>query len=69
MKIVKCGDLGFRCNFIATGTDAEQVKKEMLEHIEKEHKDLLEEMSEDDINHIKYRISTLLSRGCGCGAL
>ncbi|MCQ1534198.1 DUF1059 domain-containing protein [Methanosarcina sp. KYL-1] len=69
MKIVKCGDLGFKCSFMAVGSELEKVEKEMLDHIEEEHKDDLEKMSEDDIHHLKHRISTLLGRSCGCGAL
>ncbi|WP_410507929.1 DUF1059 domain-containing protein [Methanosarcina hadiensis] len=69
MKIVKCGDLGFRCNFMAAGNELEEVEQSMFDHIEKEHKKELEKMSEDDIHHLKHRVSTLLGRSCGCGAL
>jgi predicted small metal-binding protein len=69
MKIVKCGDLGFKCNFMAAGHEIDEVEKTMWDHIEKEHKKKLENMSEDDIHHLKHRISTLLGRSCGCGAL
>lgn len=27
MKIVKCGDLGFKCNFMAAGNELEEVEK------------------------------------------
>ncbi len=70
MKIVKCGDLGFRCNFMAAGNELEEeVEQAMFDHIEKEHKQELERMSEDDIHHLRHRVSTLLGRSCGCGAL
>jgi predicted small metal-binding protein len=69
MKIIKCQDLGFKCNFMAAGNEPEEVKKTIFDHIEKEHKDELDNMSEDDLNHLKHRISTLLGRSCGCGAL
>ena len=69
MKIVKCRDLGFKCDFMAAGKDKEEVEKAIFDHIEKEHKDELDKMSEDDINYLKYRVSTLLGRSCGCGAL
>lgn len=69
MKIVKCRDLGFDCDFMAAGSDKEEVEKTIFDHIEKEHKDKLDKMSEDDINYLKYRVSTLLGRSCGCGAL
>jgi predicted small metal-binding protein len=69
MKIVKCHDLGFNCNFMAAGSDKEEVEKTIFDHIEKEHKAELDRMSEDDMKYLKHRISTLLGRGCGCGAL
>lgn len=69
MKIIKCGDLGFKCNFMVTGNEREEVENAIFDHIEKQHKKELEDMSEDDIRHLKHRISTLLGRGCGCGAL
>jgi predicted small metal-binding protein len=68
MKIIKCGDLGFKCNFMAAGNELEEVENAMFDHIEKEHKKELQNMSEDDIHHLKHRISTLLGRSCGCGA-
>lgn len=69
MKIIKCGDLGFKCNFMAAGNELEEVEKTMFDHIEKEHKDELDKISGDDITHLKHRVSTLLGRSCGCGAL
>jgi predicted small metal-binding protein len=69
MKIIKCRDLGFKCDFMAAGSNQDEVKKTILDHIEKEHKDELDKMPEDDINHLKHRVSTLLGRSCGCGAL
>jgi predicted small metal-binding protein len=69
MKIIKCGDLGFKCNFMAAGNELEEVEKTMFDHIEIEHKDELDKMSEDDLSHLKHRVSTLLGRSCGCGAL
>lgn len=38
MKIIKCGDLGFKCNFMAAGNELEEVENDILDHIEKEHK-------------------------------
>ncbi|AKB86076.1 DUF1059 domain-containing protein [Methanococcoides methylutens] len=70
MKIIKCRDLGFNCDFMATGSAAEAdgVKQKMMDHILEKH--LPEkEMSDEDIEDIASRIEILLSRGCGCGAL
>jgi hypothetical protein len=41
----------------------------MVEHFEKKHKDLLDQMSEDERKDMEVRMEVLLSRGCGCGAL
>jgi predicted small metal-binding protein len=54
---------------MAAGNELEEVEKIMFDHIEKEHNKELENMSEDDIHHLKHRVSTLLGRSCGCGAL
>ncbi|HHV24610.1 MAG: DUF1059 domain-containing protein [Methanosarcina sp.] len=69
MKIIKCRDLGFKCNFMAAGNELKEVESVILDHIEKQHEKELKDMSEDDILHLKHRISTLLGRSCGCGAL
>ncbi|AEH60732.1 conserved hypothetical protein [Methanosalsum zhilinae DSM 4017] len=69
MKILRCRDLGFNCGFITTGYDADELKKNMQEHIETIHRESFEKMDEDDKEDIKYRMDFLLSRGCGCGAL
>jgi len=55
---------------MAAGNELEEVEKAMFDHIEKRtQKKNLEKMSEDDIHHLKHRVSTLLGRSCGCGAL
>lgn len=67
MKIIKCRDLGFNCDFIATGSaaEADSVIQKMLVHIKENH----EGLSDEDLAELKARMSVLLSRGCGCGAL
>lgn len=69
MKIIKCRDLGFNCNFMTAGSEREEIEKTIFDHLEKEHKAELNKMSEDDLSYLKHRVSTLLGRGCGCGAL
>lgn len=70
MKIIKCRDLGFNCDFIATGaaSEADGVKQKMMEHIIEKHA-TEKDLSQEDIEDIASRIEILLSRGCGCGAL
>ncbi|NPE30242.1 DUF1059 domain-containing protein [Methanococcoides sp. SA1] len=67
MKIIKCRDLGFNCDFMATGSaaEADSVIEKMLVHIKEDH----EGLSDEDLAEVKARMSVLLSRGCGCGAL
>ncbi|KGK98311.1 small metal-binding protein [Methanococcoides methylutens] len=70
MKIIKCRDLGFNCNFMATGkaSEIDDVKQKMLDHITEKH--LSEKnMSKEDLEELTSRIDIMLSRGCGCGAL
>jgi predicted small metal-binding protein len=54
---------------MAVGSKLEEVENAILDHIEKQHGKELQSMSEDDRRHLKHRISTLLGRSCGCGAL
>ncbi|WP_440953255.1 DUF1059 domain-containing protein [Methanococcoides sp. FTZ1] len=70
MKIIKCRDLGFNCDFITTGSASEtgDVKQKIMDHIIEKHMHE-KDMSEEDIQDIASRIDVLLSRGCGCGAL
>lgn len=70
MKIIKCRDLGFNCDFIATGSASESdgVIGSTMAHIKSEHVEK-SGLSDEDIADIKARMEVLLSRGCGCGAL
>ncbi|WP_406662092.1 DUF1059 domain-containing protein [Methanolobus sp. ZRKC3] len=68
MKIVKCSDVGIsNCDYIALGNDLGEVEQNMLDHIENEHKSLLESMTGDEAHLLKHRVSTFLGRSCGCG--
>ncbi|WP_445474963.1 DUF1059 domain-containing protein [Methanococcoides methylutens] len=70
MKILKCRDLGFNCDFMATGaaSETDDVKQKMMDHITENH--LSEkDISKEDLEEIASRIDIMLSRGCGCGAL
>ncbi|WP_256622744.1 DUF1059 domain-containing protein [Methanolobus chelungpuianus] len=70
IRLVKCGDIGIaNCNYMAIGNNLDDVEKNMYDHIEAEHKDLLEEMTDDEIHQLKHRVSTFLGRSCGCGHL
>ena len=71
MKIIKGSDLGLglKCDYMAIGSSAEEVEEKMFDHLEKEHKEVLDNMDEDDIKDLKYRISTRAGRSCGCGAI
>lgn len=69
MRIIKCSDVGINCNFMAHGYDLDEVEKVMWSHIEKEHKDLIQNMSDYDLHQLKHRVSTFLGRSCGCGHL
>lgn len=70
MKIIKCRDLGFNCDFIATGSanESDSVIESTMHHIKSEHVEK-GNLSDADLADIKARMEVLLSRGCGCGAL
>lgn len=45
MIMLKCKDLGKDCDFVASGENAYDVKIKTMEHIQMEHKDVVEQMS------------------------
>lgn len=71
MKIIKGNNLGLgiKCDYMAVGNSVEEVEEKIFDHLENEHKETLDNLDEDDIKDLKYRISTLAGRSCGCGAL
>ncbi|SFM16394.1 DUF1059 domain-containing protein [Methanolobus profundi] len=70
MKMVKCSDVGIdNCAYIAIGNELDEVEKNMLDHIETEHEDILAGLNDHEVHHLKHRVSTFLGRSCGCGHL
>ncbi|WP_340818849.1 DUF1059 domain-containing protein [Methanolobus sp. WCC4] len=68
LKMVKCSDVGIKnCAYIAIGNELDEVEQTMFDHIETEHVDLLENMSDYDADQLKHRVSTFLGRSCSCG--
>ncbi|MBC7086316.1 MAG: DUF1059 domain-containing protein [Methanomethylovorans sp.] len=69
MRIIKCTDIGINCNFMAHGYNLDDVENAMWMHLEREHEDIIKNMSEYDLHQLKHRIATFLGRSCGCGHL
>mgnify|MGYP000067791621 CR=1 FL=1 len=70
IRMVKCSDIGIDgCEYMAMGYDIDEVEKTMFEHVDNEHRDLLESMSHEEVHALKHRISAFLGRSCGCGHL
>jgi predicted small metal-binding protein len=70
VRMVKCSDVGIgNCSYMAMGYDLEEVEQKMFDHVDTEHKDLLETMSHEEAHELKHRISAFLGRSCGCGHL
>jgi predicted small metal-binding protein len=70
MKMVKCSDVVIsNCDYMALGNNLDDVERNMLSHIESEHKELLENMTGDEAHLLKHRVSTFLGRSCGCGRI
>ncbi|MDK2947487.1 Predicted small metal-binding protein [Methanolobus vulcani] len=68
IRMVKCSDIGIDgCNYMAIGNNLDEVEQNMFEHIDTEHKDILDSMTEHQVHHLKHRVSTFLGRSCGCG--
>ena len=45
MNSLACKDMGMDCNFVATGSTADDVKKKSMVHAQKVHADVLKTMS------------------------
>ncbi len=56
MKVLKCSDMGFKCNFVATGNSAEEAKKKLLEHGNTVHKEMLNNMSAEQKAEMEKKI-------------
>ncbi|MDK2826964.1 MAG: hypothetical protein PWQ44_2144, partial [Methanolobus sp.] len=56
IRMVKCSDIGIDgCNYMAIGNNLDEVEQNMFEHIDTEHKDILDSMTEHQVHHLKHR--------------
>ena len=55
----ECKDLGMDCNFVATGTTAEEVKKKAVAHAQTVHKDLLAKMTQQQIEDMYKTVARM----------
>lgn len=60
MKKLGCKDMGVSCDFVATGENADDVKKMLVDHAMKEHKDMFEKMSQDDKDAMMAKMDKML---------
>ncbi|VVB61067.1 Uncharacterised protein [uncultured archaeon] len=56
MKVLKCSDMGFKCNFVATGNSAEEAKKKLLEHGNTVHKEIFDKMTPEQKAEMEKKI-------------
>lgn len=52
--------MGVSCDFVATGENADDVKKMLVDHAMKEHKDMFEKMSQDDKDAMMAKMDKML---------
>jgi predicted small metal-binding protein len=60
MSKIACADLGADCPFEAKGMDKKVVKEEFLSHLNKDHRDLLDSMSEEEMEDVMKDIDEKL---------
>ncbi|MBI2971026.1 MAG: DUF1059 domain-containing protein [Candidatus Aenigmarchaeota archaeon] len=58
---LQCSDLGWKCDFVATGTTADEVKTAMFSHAAKAHKALLSKMTEEDKKRMAKKMDGFLA--------
>jgi predicted small metal-binding protein len=47
-----CKDVGVACNFVATGNSVEEVKQAAFAHAEVVHKDILQSMTQEQLDDL-----------------
>ena len=58
MKQLGCRDLGGNCDFVARGATDDEIKKKLMAHAEKDHKDMFK--SPDMKKQMMTRVDTAL---------
>lgn len=62
MPKLGCKDLGGDCDFVAEAETATEVKRELLAHMERAHRERTRSMSEDERDALDVRIDQVLRR-------
>ena len=57
-----CRELGGDCDYVAEGRTPEEVKQELLAHVERAHGDRMARMSVDERDALDIRIDQVLRR-------
>jgi predicted small metal-binding protein len=58
-----CRELGGDCDYVAEGQTPEEVKQELLAHVERAHHERMARMTEDERDALDVRIDQVLRRG------
>jgi predicted small metal-binding protein len=53
----ECKELGTNCNYVAKGDTLEEVKKDAMDHAQTVHKDLLSDMSPQQVADIESTLT------------
>jgi len=59
---LSCSQIGGDCDFVATGGTADEVKRELLAHVEDVHRQRASRMSADEREALDIRIDQVLRR-------
>ena len=62
MPKLGCKELGGDCSYVAEGRTRQEVKEELLAHVESAHKDRVERMTDDERDALDVRIDQVLRR-------
>jgi predicted small metal-binding protein len=52
--------MGTDCDFVAEGNTAEEVKSKMMDHAMKDHKEMMDKMSDDEKSKMMMKMDNML---------
>jgi len=62
MMKLACKDMGTNCPFVAEGETAAEVKAKMMDHAMAEHKEMMDNMSEEEKDKMMKKMDDMLGK-------
>lgn len=62
MMRLACKDMGTDCPFVAEGNSAEEVKAKMMDHAMADHKEMMDNMTEEEKDEMMKKMDEMLEK-------